>query len=273
MLVFHEIKSPLTASIEAAKAILEVGEASEKSIGVVIVLLESTIAALKEISRIPVPGTGRGPEHRGREIPSREMTPATFTPLKETVEKRVIKKTELLKMGVRQSTIREWLDTGKLKKVGKFGPYFYDSELKNRIDNHLAANKGRMGIVTDPAPQLIRRSELIMKGVAESTIGYWLTSGKLRSTGIRGEYVFDGSVEKLTANYKRRSGGVEVSEEEARREGKISRKAIIKRGVKGGTIGYWIKTGKLHKSDEKGYYLYDESARRLLENYRPRRTH
>ena len=279
MPAFNEVKESLLATVEAAMAILEVGEASSETIDVVIVLLESTIGVLRDTRGKPrqqVLAPGKTVPDRAAGDSTRVVsTPAAPAPSSQSVEKVAIKKTELLEMGVSLSTIREWLDEGKLRKTGRFALYYYDRDVRKLVESNLAEKRGRAGIKTAGAAgagyESISRSELIRRGVAKSTIGYWCKTGKLRKTAVQGEYMFIGSVVDLLASYRRRSRGVELTEEEARSEGRISRKALIQKGVKEGTIGYWVNAGKLRKAGEQGYYLYDESTRRLLENYRSTR--
>ena len=279
MLAFHEVKGPLAANIEAVKILLEVGEAADETLNAVIVLLETTISTLREIrrkSQASVAAPGKSYHDRSAGRPVQEVAaPSASSLTKRALEQVAIKKTELMQMGVSLSTIREWQDQGKLKKTGRFGLYHYDQDVHNLVVDHLAEKKGRAKMETTPArsdsSKTISRKELIRRGVTKSTIGYWSKTGKLRRTGIPGEYVFDGSVRKLIENYKRQKKGAKISDKEAMRRGKISRQTLIGKGISESTIGFWVNSGKLQKTEEKGYYVFNESAQKLIDSYRPKR--
>jgi hypothetical protein len=275
MLIFQNQKDHLLANLEATKTILSVGSAPDATLDSVISLLYSVINTLKGIQ-----GKGDVKPQKSAEAPKSkadvakaEIPPAPAA--KETVIKGTITKNELLEMGVTLSTIREWLDKNKLKKAGKFGMYIYDSELRSLINRYIAVKKAKEP-GKEPAPEgdgktTIDRQELIARGIAKSAIGFWLRTGKLMKTDVKGRYVYDKSVADLIATYKKVRSGVDIPESEARRVGKISRRALIKKGISESAIGFWIRTGKLFKAEEKGYYKYDRSVQDLIDNYRPRR--
>ena len=199
---------------------------------------------------------------------------STFSGIKETMVRGSITKNELLEMGVSLSTIREWTEKGRLRKAGKFGIFLYDDELRILINRYLQAKKGKEEFRISeqpPAGDAISRKELIDLGISKSAIGFWLRSGKLTKTDDKGSYRYDRSVADMIEKYRRQRTGVEVPDEEVKREGKISRRDLIRRGVSASAIGFWIREGKLEKSGEKGYYLYDQKVQEMLDSYKPRR--